>query len=75
MVTALVAGFLLGAGARGALANPFLPAPGRVFQGVAGVNPVGPFRLYRFPRSARALGNDLSGRKFPSFASEFARAH
>ena len=36
-----------------------------------GVNPSGPFRLYRFPQSSRALRHALAGPKFPSFAAEF----
>ena len=36
-----------------------------------GVNPVGPFRLSRFPRTAGALDHQLSSSKFPAFAPEF----
>ena len=38
-----------------------------------GVNPVGPFRLYRFPRSVAALRRALAGPRFPAFAPEFQR--
>jgi hypothetical protein len=38
-----------------------------------GVNPVGPFRLYRYPRTSRALRRLLAGSQFPSFATEFQR--
>ena len=37
-----------------------------------GVNPQGPFRLSRFPRTASALRHQLAGSKFPAFAPEFA---
>jgi hypothetical protein len=36
-----------------------------------GVNPVGPFELYRFPQTRGALRRVLAGPKFPSFAPEF----
>jgi hypothetical protein len=36
-----------------------------------GVNPVGPFRLSRFPRTEAALRRLLAGPQFPSFAPEF----
>ncbi len=36
-----------------------------------GVNPVGPFGLYRFPRTSNALRQVLASPKFPSFAPEF----
>jgi hypothetical protein len=36
-----------------------------------GVNPVGPFRLSRFPRTAGALRHLLAGAQFPAFAPEF----
>jgi hypothetical protein len=36
-----------------------------------GVNPVGPFGLYRFPRTSSALRHVLASPKFPAFAPEF----
>ncbi len=36
-----------------------------------GINPVGPFGLYRFPRTRNALRRRLSSAKFPAFAPEF----
>jgi hypothetical protein len=36
-----------------------------------GVNPTGPFRLFRYPRTALALRRVLAGSKFPAFAPEF----
>ncbi|MBV8431582.1 MAG: hypothetical protein JO244_10490 [Solirubrobacterales bacterium] len=36
-----------------------------------GVNPVGPFGLYRFPQTRGALRHVLRGPKFPAFAPEF----
>ena len=36
-----------------------------------GVDPVGPFGLYRFPRTRAALRRVLASSKFPGFAPEF----
>lgn len=36
-----------------------------------GVNPVGPFELYRFPQTRGALRHALSSARFPGFAPEF----
>ncbi len=36
-----------------------------------GVNPVGPFRLSRFPRTSSVLRHLLAGSTFPAFAPEF----
>jgi hypothetical protein len=36
-----------------------------------GVSPTGPFRLSRFPATARALRRQLGSSKFPAFAPEF----
>jgi hypothetical protein len=36
-----------------------------------GVNPTGPFRLSRFPRTSSALRRLLGGSEFPAFAPEF----
>ncbi len=38
-----------------------------------GVNPTGPFRLSRYPRTASALRHLLGSAKFPAFAPEFSR--
>ena len=35
-----------------------------------GVNPVGPFRLFRYPRAAAALRAELAGSRFPAYAPE-----
>lgn len=37
-----------------------------------GINPVGPFRLFRYPRTVAALRSVLAGSKFPAFAPEFS---
>ncbi len=36
-----------------------------------GVRTDGPFRLFRFPQSSRALRHAVAGSRFPAFASEF----
>jgi len=38
-----------------------------------GINPTGPFRLYRFPQTSGALRHALAGSKFPAYAAEFLR--
>jgi hypothetical protein len=38
-----------------------------------GINPSGPFRLYRFPRSSSVLRQALGGPRFAAYAPEFQR--